>query len=394
MRDVPVEFGITAFAACNGLGRTTSEVLSGLRAGRRGLRPCPLPIPFDVPCGVVPDPLPAPPRELASFDARQFRIAWLGIQDLRPALEDALVRFGATRVGLILGTSTGGLAEGESAYLHWKAHGEVARDYLFETQHAFHAFGEGLRRSIGIAGPSYVLSTACSSSAKVFASARRLLRTRRCDAVVVGGVDSLCFTTIRGFHSLGVAAHAGCRPFSSARDGMNVGEGAAFALLERDVPHAVRLLGIGEGSDAFHMSAPHPEGRGAERAIRAALADAKLEPHDIDYVNAHGTGTLRNDSAEAVALASVFGRDVPVVSTKSYTGHLLGASGATEALFSIAAIQEGFIPANLDLDPVDPTLPLCLPATARHQPVRHVLSTSFAFGGSNIALVFGAGAQP
>lgn len=342
---------------------------------------------------MVPGELPTLPSALERFASRQVRIAWLGLAGLLPALERAVARHGASRVGLVLGTSTGGLAETEAAYFHWREHGQNEPDYAFATQHVFHAFTEAIRRLTGLEGPSYCLSTACSSSAKVFSSARRLLRTGRCDAVVVGGVDSLCLTTVRGFYSLGVAAPHGSRPFSAERTGMNVGEGAAYALLERDRPERVQLLGVGESSDAFHMSAPHPEGRGAEQAIRAALDDARLEPGAIDYVNAHGTGTLRNDTAEAMALASVFGTAVPVVSTKSYTGHLLGASGATEAIFAIAAIERQFIPANLDLDPVDPTIPLCLPTTALETPVRHVLSTSFAFGGSNIALVFGAGAS-
>lgn len=387
-----MEFGVTAYAACNGLGRTTEEVLEGLRQGRRGLRPCPLDVPFDVPCGVVPGELPDLPSTLEPFASRQLRIAWLGITDLLPSLERAVAQHGPSRVGLVLGTSTGGLAEGEAAYFHWREHGEPKPGYAFATQHVFHAFTEAMRRLTGLEGPSYCLSTACSSSAKVFASARRLLRSRRCDAVVVGGVDSLCLTTVRGFHSLGVAAPQGSRPFSAERTGMNVGEGAAYVLLERDRPECVQLLGIGESSDAFHMSAPHPEGRGAEQAIRAALDDAGLGPEAIDYVNAHGTGTLRNDSAEALALVSVFGTEVPVVSTKSYTGHMLGASGATEAIFAISAIERGFIPANLGLDPVDPAIPLRLPTAMIEAPVRHVLSTSFAFGGSNIALVFGAGA--
>jgi len=389
-----VHIGVTAYAACNGLGRTTREVIDGLVSGRRGLTACPLEVPFAVPCGVVPGDLPPPPAELAAHDTRQLRIGLLGFAEIATAVEQAIHRYGAHRVGLVLGTSTGGLAEGEAAYFHWLSHASAAPGYDFERQHVFGAFTEALARAAGITGPAYTISTACSSSAKVFSSARRLLRSRRCDAVVVGGVDSLCLTTVRGFHSLGVAAPQGSRPFSLERDGMNVGEGAAFLLLERDPTARVHLAGIGESSDAFHMSAPHPEGIGAAQAMRNALADAGLKPSDIDYVNAHGTGTLRNDSAESLAILAVFGAQTPVVSTKSYTGHMLGASGATEALLCIVTIERQFIPANLGVAPRDPELGLHLPEQRMDTRVRRVLSSSFAFGGSNIALVFEEAVSP
>lgn len=383
---------VTAYSACNGLGRTHAAVLEGLASGRRGLFPCPLDVPFSVPCGVVGGELPELRPAMASYSTRQARLAVLAFAEVEAAVQRAIARHGAARVGLVLGTSTGGLLETEPAYFHWREHGRLPEDYAYATQHPFHVFAEALREHAGIAGPCYVVSTACSSSAKVFASARRLLRSGRCDAVLVGGVDSLCLTTVRGFHSLGVAASEPCRPFSAERIGMNVGEGAALVLLERlaESEHPIaRLLGIGESSDAFHMSSPDPEGRGAARAMRTALADAGLTASQIDYINAHGTGTLRNDSAEALAIAGVFGNEVPVVSTKSYTGHMLGAGSATEAVFSIMAIQHQFVPANLDLDPVDPAIALRLPRTREDLRIRHVMSNSFAFGGSNVALVFG-----
>jgi 3-oxoacyl-[acyl-carrier-protein] synthase I len=389
-----VKVAVTAYCVCNGLGQTTAEVLDALGAGRHGLRPCPLAVPFATMCGVVPGELPELPARHARLSTRQLRIGWLAFQEIAPAVAEVVARCGPQRVGAVLGTSTGGIAHTEEAYFEWRKTAELPARYDLDA-HSFHTIGRMLRDEAGWRGPTYVVSTACSSSAKVLASARRLLRSGRCDAVLVGGVDSLALTTVRGFQSLSASSAHVCRPFSAARDGMNVGEGAAYLLLERESPAGgtVRspargwLAGIGESNDAFHMSAPDPEGRGAIAAMQAALADAGLQASDIGYVNAHGTGTVRNDVAEAHAIAHVLGRAVPVVSTKSYTGHMLGAGGATEAVFTLAALEQQWIPANLGVEPVDPEIGLELPAERRALPLRHALSNSFAFGGSNIAIV-------
>jgi 3-oxoacyl-[acyl-carrier-protein] synthase-1 len=383
----PVRVAITAYCVCNGLGRTTVEVLDNLGTGRHGLRPCPLQVPFETMCGVVPGPLPALPERHTRTSTRQLRIGWLGFQEIAPAVAEVIERRGPQRVGAIIGTSTGGIAHTEHAYFAWRETATLPTGYDLDG-HSFHTIGRMLRDEAGWRGPTYVVSTACSSSAKVFASARRLLRSGRCDAVLVGGVDSLALTTVRGFHSLSASSASFCRPFAAQRDGMNVGEGAAYLLLERDGPARGHLVGIGESNDAFHMSAPDPEGRGAVAAMQAALADAGLHASDIDYINAHGTGTVRNDVAEARAIAQVLGRDVPVVSTKSYTGHMLGAGGATEAVFALASLEQQWIPANLGVEPVDPEIGLELPSRRREARIRHVLSNSFAFGGSNVTLAF------
>ena len=378
---------VTAYSACNGMGIRTADVLANLRCGQHGLAPCRLDIPSPATCGALPDVLPDVPSAVGRGATRQLRIGWLAYQELAPAVTEAVERYGADRVGAVLGTSTGGIAYTEDAYFHWHKYGRLPEDYRLE-RHAFHDVARLLRRHGGWTGPSFMVSTACSSSGKVFASARRLLRSGRCDAVLVGGIDSLAFTTVRGFQSLHAASPEPCRPFCADRNGMNVAEGAALLLLERDRPSAVYLSGIGESCDAFHMSKPHPEGRSAITAMRDALSDARLEGADIDYVNAHGTGTKRNDTAEALAIATVLGREVPVVSTKSYTGHLLGAGGATEAVFAIASIEQQWIPANLRVQPVDPEIEVNLPSERLKTPVRHVLSNSFAFGGSNVSLTF------
>lgn len=386
-----MKVAVTAYCVCNGLGRTTVEVLESLRAARHGLRPCPLDVPFEMMCGVVPGPIPTVPERQARLAVRQLEIGWLAYQEIAPAVAEVIERRGPQRVGAVLGTSTGGIAHTEEAFFEWRETSSLPRRYNLDA-HSFHTIGRMLREEAGWRGPTTVVSTACSSSAKVFSSARRLLRSGRCDAVLVGGVDSLALTTVRGFHSLSASSAGLCRPFSAERDGMNVGEGAAFVLLERDAPAGAQLrahlAGIGESNDAFHMSAPDPEGRGAIAAMKAALADAGLSASAIDYINAHGTGTVRNDVAEARAIAHVLGKEVPVVSTKSYTGHMLGAGGATEAVFSLIALEQQWIPANLGLDPVDPEIQLDLPTQPREASVRHVLSNSFAFGGSNVTLAF------
>jgi len=247
-----------------------------------------------------------------------------------------------------------------------------------------------VKRATGAGGPGYAVSTACSSSGKVLGSARRLLRAGLADAVLVGGADSLCRTTLCGFHSLEVLSKTPCRPFCAGRDGTTIGEGAAFLLLEREGDGPARLLGVGESCDAHHMSHPHPEGLGAEAAMAGALAQAGLAPHEVDHVNAHGTATQLNDAAESKAIFRLFGDRVPVASTKGYTGHLLGAAAATEAVFAVAAIEQGWIPASLGCDPQDPALAVSLCRERRERRCRAVLSNSFAFGGSNVAVLFGA----
>jgi 3-oxoacyl-[acyl-carrier-protein] synthase-1 len=237
-----------------------------------------------------------------------------------------------------------------------------------------------------------VVSTACSSSAKVFGDAARLIEAGWIDAAVVGGVDSLCLTTLYGFHSLQLFSSDVCRPWDAGRNGISLGEGAAFALLQREAAQAPlgRLLGVGESSDGYHMSSPHPEGALAAAAMRQALAGAGLAPGDIDYINLHGTGTPSNDASEDKAVQSVFGRDVPCSSTKGATGHALGAAGGVEAVISLLALKHGMLPAGLNVRERDPALGVDYLQSNRAGRVRHVLSNSFGFGGSNASLVLGA----
>lgn len=383
-------YPITAFATANALGMDARGVIEGLRAGRTALAPCRLDLPFETACGALPDDLPAPPDRLRRFDTRLARMALHLLDGMAGAMAAAIRRWGADRVAIVVGTSTGGILETERAYTHWRTHERLPEGFDFDRQHTFHALAEVLRAATRAEGPAWVVSTACSSSAKVFGTAQRLLSSGMADAVLVGGVDTLCQTTLRGFASLQAVSRTPCRPFSAQRDGLSIGEGGAFALLEREGDGPVRLLGVGESSDAHHMSAPHPEGAGARLAMEEALAQAGLAGPDLDHVNAHGTATPANDAVEGRAVAAVVGTEVPVASTKGYTGHLLGAAGAAEAAIAALCIVHGFVPASLGAEPVDPAVPAHIARTGASRRVRTVLSNSFAFGGSNACLVLGA----
>ncbi len=385
---------VTAWTAVSALGRGSADHAAALRAERSGLSPCPLPLPFATVTGSVPGDLEPLDGSLARFDSRTARLAVLGYDGVRDHVARAIQRWGADRVALVLGTTSGGMPETDEAAVAWHTTGALPSRYDYLGQQPLGAFTEVVRAVSGIRGPRFVVSAACSSGSKVFASARRLIRAGIVDAALVGGVEALVDSTVRGFYALGVLAPTACKPFAKDRPGMNLGEGAAYALLEREGDARVSLLGVGETSDAYHMSSPDPEGRGALAAMRLAVADAGLEPTAVDHVNAHGTGTRHNDLAESKAIAALFGRRVPVASTKGYTGHLLGASGAIEAIFAMECIARGFLPASLGAEPLDPELDIRLLTRSESTRVRVVLSNSFAFGGSNCALVFGGSEAP
>lgn len=381
---------ITGYSLCNCLGRSTEEVVESLSASRSGLGVPPFDLPFETVCGTVSGELTPPTSEFRVYDTRQMRIALQTFEQIREPVAAAVRRWGADRLGIVLATSTGGIAVSEDAYASYKKHGRLPEGYDYQNQHTFFAFADLLRSLIGASGPAYVVSTACSSSGKVLATARRLIAADQVDAVLVGGVDSLALTTLCGFAGLSVLSPERCKPFSRDRRGMNIGEGGAMLLIEREGDARVLLRGVGESSDAHHMSSPSPDGLGAQLAMKAALAEAGLPADRVDYINAHGTGTELNDLAEARAVAAVFGDEVPVVSTKGFTGHMLGAAGATEAVFAIVAIEQGWIPANLGAEPVDPELPIRINRTRAERRCRVVMSNSFGFGGSNVSVILEA----
>ena len=336
------------------------------------------------------------PQELYKFECRNNRLAELALgQDgFFEAVQQSAERWGRRRVGVFLGTSTAGILQTELAYRERDpAGGALPPGFEYGSTHNSFSVADYLRRRCRLEGPAVAVSCACASSAKVFGSARRMIEAGLIDAALVGGVDSLCLTTLYGFHSLQLSSPTPCRPFDVARDGISIGEAAAYALLERApdsmAADSVLLLGVGESSDAFHMSAPHPEGLGARRAMQAALRGAALEPGDIDYINLHGTGTPSNDRSESRAVTSLFGPTTPCSSTKGATGHTLGAAGALEAVISALALQHGLMPGGVGTTEVDPMLTAHYIRDNRRAPVARVLSNSFGFGGANCSLIFG-----
>jgi 3-oxoacyl-[acyl-carrier-protein] synthase I len=388
---------ISDFAVVNSLGADREAVAAALRAMRSGLAPCDFEtVSLETCIGRVAQLEDVRLRaDLAVYDCRNNRLAQLGLQSggFERRVAALRERYGAHRVGVFLGTSTSGVLETELAYRRRDpATGALPADYRYrETQNSF-SVGDFVRRYLGLAGPAVVVSSACSSSAKAFGNAARMMAAGVCDAAVVGGVDSLCLTTLYGFSSLDLTSRAPCRPFDAQRDGISIGEGAGFALVERAGAGEARalLLGVGESSDAYHMSTPHPEGLGARSAMERALASARLAPSDIDYINLHGTATRTNDAAEDKAVHTLFGARTPCSSTKGATGHLLGAAGITEAIVSMLAMEGGFMPGSPQTRAVDPALQCGYLLETRSARVRRVLSNSFGFGGSNCSLVLGA----
>jgi 3-oxoacyl-[acyl-carrier-protein] synthase I len=378
---------ITAMGVSCALGDGGDAVFDRLLAGEPATATPPFSLPFATVVGCLPGPLDALPTALHAYDTRLSRIAFRALSQVTAAVARARARFGRERIGIVIGTSTGGLDATEPAYRHYRASGQHLPGFSLRRAHAFDALGVALRETLGLSGPCYAVSTACTSSAKAIASARRLLRANLCDAVLVVGVDALCETTLRGFHALGVLSTQAARPFSSTRNGIHIGEAAALMLLERDGDGPANVAAVGESSDAHTMSAPQPEGRGAAEAIRRALAEAGLHPEQVDYVNAHGTGTLQNDLAESRALHLVLPADVPVSSTKGMTGHTLGACGTLEALFAALAVARGVLPPSVGAQPLDPQLALTVVLAPQQRPVHVALSNALAFGGSNTCVV-------
>ncbi|HRN77123.1 beta-ketoacyl-ACP synthase [Ottowia sp.] len=361
---------------------------SGLRSNELGW--------CDLPCavGVVPDlDDPSIGRLLGDWDCRNHRLAWLALQDraFQRGVALARSRYGADRIAVIVGTSTSGIGGTEMAYARRHMDGQWPPHFNYRHVHAVDALPRFSAKQLQLEGPLLAVSTACSSSAKVFLLAQRWIAAGIADAAIVGGVDSLCLSTLHGFDALQLLSQNVCRPFDLNRDGISIGEAAGFMLLEQH-PAPVHLSGGGESSDAWHMSTPHPLGEGAQAAMLAALDQAGLTSSDIGWVNAHGTGTPANDRSEAAALNSVFGpHGVPVSSTKGITGHTLAAAGIVEAAICASAVQHRLLPPSANLRNHDTSLHLDVLDRARQTDSRHVMSNSFGFGGSNAALIFSEG---
>jgi len=388
---------IVASTMTNACGIGSRTVWEALTENRSGLRPFDLDWAASIETWVGRvDALEAVrlPQRLVARDSRSNRLAWISLEQdgFRDAVAAAVARHGPDRIGLFVGTTTSGVLSTELAYRDWAradAQGRSASPALRREIHRMHATTAMIRDELGLRGPTHTVSTACSSSAKVFAAAARFITAGWCAAAVVGGVDSLTLSTLFGFRALDLVSARPCRPFAADRDGISIGEAAGFALIDPHQDSPTELIGYGESSDAWHMSSPHPEGAGAAQAMRAALAMAELEPEAVGYVNLHGTASRANDAAEDRAITAVFGRTTPVSSTKGFTGHTLGAAGITEALFTVRSLVEQWLPRTIHCDAIDPALGAAVMRASRPSAIEVAMSNSFGFGGSNCALLFG-----
>lgn len=380
------------------LGSGPKEVLANaLRGSQEGLRQIPEltegePLYF----GEVSGEFVALEEPFKTFDCRNNRILLQAYRQIEADVQALLEAVGPSRIGVVLGSSTSGIREVEEAMSVHLETGDYP-DHYYDYKQEIGTVAEFLAAYLGLTNVAITVSTACSSSGKVFYTARNLIESDLCDAVIVGGVDSLCRLTARGFSALGAVSSGRSNPFSLNRDGINIGEGAALFVLSKD-ESPIALKGVGESSDAHHISAPHPDGLGAELSMRAALQDAELEPEQITYLNLHGTGTPQNDLMESRAVKRVFGSDLFCSSTKPMTGHTLGAAGAIEAGLCWLALSEwndgGKLLPHLWDGVEDPDLEglalVAKEAVARKKTHQNFISNSFAFGGSNVSLIIGS----
>ena len=390
---------IRACTATTALGHGCAAQLDALRTRRGGLRhndftpDAPLPTWIGRVDGIEDAPLPA---QWARWECRNNRLAWLALQQdgVLEAVARLRHRLGAARIAIVLGTSTASIGATEEGYARLGGDGAFPADLRRACVHTPHSLAGFVQEAAGLRGPCVTVATACSSSAKVFAQAARLVRAGIVDAALVGGVDTLCGSVLFGFNSLGLVSASPCRPFDAARDGLSLGEAGGFAVLERASAgdEAPRLRGYGESSDAHHMSAPHPEGLGAQLAMRQALASAGVDASEVDYLNLHGTATPANDSIEARAVASVFPAGLHAGSTKGWTGHTLGASGIVESVFALLALEHGLLPGTLNSTQPDPACGPQLRFANAERPLRMAMNNAFGFGGNNCSLLFEAAA--
>ncbi|HWZ48203.1 MAG TPA: beta-ketoacyl-ACP synthase [Herbaspirillum sp.] len=377
------------------LGATHEVIAASMFAGRSALQTDTRYLPdLALPIGAVDAELPSVAHLPLRERSRNNQLALAALAQIRPAVDAAIARYGAARVGVVVGTSTSGIAEGQAALHQYQHDGSLPPHFHYQQQE-LGSPAAALSAALNIGGPAYTHSSACASSAKAMASAARLLNMGLCDAVITGGVDTLCGFTLAGFAALDSVSQTRCQPFSANRNGINIGEGAALFLMSRDEA-TVSLIGWGESSDAHHISAPDPSGHGATLSIQQALQRAGLKPDDIDYINLHGTATLQNDAMESLVVNALFGERVAVSSTKPLTGHALGAASAVEAGLCWLAMQDnnpqGRLPPHVWDGVPDAALPPLQLAGLQQtlgRPLRRLLSNSFAFGGTNAALIFG-----
>ncbi|WGF86688.1 beta-ketoacyl-[acyl-carrier-protein] synthase family protein [Marinivivus vitaminiproducens] len=389
---------LTAATMVSAIGRGNEATLRALDRREGGLRPCDFGGIEQGHIGRVEGlDTHVMPAGLERFDCRNNRLAdmALGTDGFSEAVGDARARYGPERIAVIIGTSTSGVLSYEEAYRDRDEQGDLPPSFDHEhTQDVFSA-ARYVRSALDLSGPTFAVSTACASSSKSLIDAHHLMAAGLCDAAVVGGVDTLCRLTLRGFASLDLISDQPCRPCDVNRSGISIGEGAGLALIERRPrptrtdERPVALLGYGATSDGYHISSPHPEGTGAIAAMRQALARAGLRPGQVDYVNLHGTGTRANDAMEDLAVAEVFGTDTPCSSSKGWMGHTLGAAGIMGALITRLAILHDLVPGSLSVAEVDPSFRSRVVVDNAERRVRRSLSNAFGFGGINCSLLLG-----
>ena len=330
-------------------------------------------------------------NSLSEYDCRNNRLIWLALHqdNFGPKVKNLIEKYSNKRIGVFFGTSTSGIQTTEDAYRSITDDEVFTKPYNYHKTHHLYSGVNLIKKLFNLTGLGISISTACSSSSKAFASAQRAIQAGLCDAAIVGGADSLCLTTLYGFNSLQLLSPQICMPFDNNRQGLSIGEGAGFAILEKQGKNLDPLLiGYGESSDAFHMSSPDPEGVGAIAAIDGALNMAELQPSDIDYINLHGTGTLSNDKVESYVISSVF-KDIICSSTKGWTGHTLGAAGVIEAIYSLLAMKEHLAFKNMNINQLDTNVFCNIALKNVNMNINKVMSSSFGFGGSNCSLIFG-----
>ena len=391
-----MKIAVSSYTATSALGHGVDSILESIRTCQSGLRHndldgCDLDTWIGRVNGVESVAIPA---HLADLQSRNNQLTFLGLQQdgFLAKLDRLIARVGSDRIGIVMATSTSNIGRTEEGYSKLDESGLMPEAYQQPEVHHLHGPGTFVSRLTGLTGPSLTISTACSSSAKVFATASRWIKQGVVDAVVVGAVDTLCLSVLYGFNSLELLSANPCRPFDQRRDGISLAEAAGFALLTRGdlAPDAdVTLLGYGESSDAYHMSHPHPEGKGAMLAMTQALRRAQLAPTDIDYINLHGTASKANDLIENLALDQLFSTRTQASSTKGWTGHTLGTAGILEAVITMEAMKHDLLPGTLNCDQPDPefSFPILRENTTR--PARFAMTNSFGFGGNNATLVFG-----
>ncbi|AHJ64391.1 3-oxoacyl-[acyl-carrier-protein] synthase [Granulibacter bethesdensis CGDNIH4] len=383
--------GITSTSLVSAIGRDEQTTLQALLTRQSGLRRCDM---FGITEGWIGrvEGLEeySLPSALARFDCRNHRLADMALHSdgFSDHVARARARYGAERIAVVLGTSTSGILTSEEAY-RCRAPGEKLPDDLdVENTHDLFALARFVQARLQLEGPAFVISTACASAAKAFADAQQLIASGLCDAAVVGGADTLCRMTLRGFAALELISPDATQPGDAGRRGISIGEAAGFALLERDEAPAM-LLGHGASSDGHHMSAPHPEGRGATDAMRGALRSAGLSPDAIDFVALHGTGTRQNDAMEDRAITEIFGTQTPCGSSKGWMGHTLGTAGMVGVALAMLSLKHGFLPGNINVSQVDPTFTARLLTENLVASPRRILINAFGFGGINCSLLVG-----